>query len=49
MDKSARRSVTDRQITYHKNNNGTGAADLALTMLAYQAVRAQGRGIEIAI
>jgi ornithine cyclodeaminase/alanine dehydrogenase-like protein (mu-crystallin family) len=40
--------TTDRQITYHKNNNGTGAADLALTMLAYQAARAQGRGIEIA-
>lgn len=39
----------DRQITYHKNNNGTGAADLAVTMLAYQAARAQGRGIEIAI
>jgi ornithine cyclodeaminase/alanine dehydrogenase-like protein (mu-crystallin family) len=38
----------DRQITYHKNNNGTGAADLALTMLAYQQARAQGRGIEIA-
>ena len=41
--------TTDRQITYHKNNNGTGAADLALTMLAYQAARVQGRGVEIAI
>ena len=40
--------TADRQITYHKNNNGTGAADLALTMLAYQQARAQGRGIEIA-
>lgn len=36
-----------RQITYHKNNNGTGAADLAVTMLAYRAARAAGRGIEI--
>jgi ornithine cyclodeaminase/alanine dehydrogenase-like protein (mu-crystallin family) len=38
-----------RQITYHKNNNGTGAADLAVTMLAYERARALGRGIEIAI
>jgi ornithine cyclodeaminase/alanine dehydrogenase-like protein (mu-crystallin family) len=36
-----------KQITYHKNNNGTGAADLAVTMLAYQQARAAGRGIEI--
>ena len=38
-----------QQITYHKNNNGTGAADLAVTMLAYQKARELGRGIEIAI
>ncbi len=38
-----------KQITYHKNNNGTGAADLAVTMLAYQRARALGRGTEIAI
>ena len=38
-----------RQITYHKNNNGTGSADLAVTMLAYQGARALGRGLEIAI
>jgi ornithine cyclodeaminase/alanine dehydrogenase-like protein (mu-crystallin family) len=38
-----------KQITYHKNNNGTGAADLAVTMLAYQKARELGRGIEIAI
>jgi ornithine cyclodeaminase/alanine dehydrogenase-like protein (mu-crystallin family) len=38
-----------KQITYHKNNNGTGAADLAVTMLAYQKARAMGRGIELAI
>ena len=38
-----------RQITYHKNNNGTGAADLAVTLLAYQKARELGRGTEIAI
>jgi len=41
--------TSSRQITYHKNNNGTGAADLAVTMLAYQKARALGRGTEIAI
>jgi ornithine cyclodeaminase/alanine dehydrogenase-like protein (mu-crystallin family) len=39
----------ERQITYHKNNNGTGAADLAVTVLAYRKARELGRGIEIAI
>jgi ornithine cyclodeaminase/alanine dehydrogenase-like protein (mu-crystallin family) len=38
-----------RQITYHKNNNGTGAADLAVTMLAYRKARELGRGTELAI
>ena len=41
--------TSDQQITYHKNNNGTGAADLAVTKLAYEAARAQGRGAEITI
>ena len=41
--------TAERQITYHKNNNGTGAADLAVTMLAYQKARELGRGIEILI
>lgn len=39
--------TSDRQITYHKNNNGTGAADLAVTMLAYRKAREEGRGMEI--
>jgi ornithine cyclodeaminase/alanine dehydrogenase-like protein (mu-crystallin family) len=41
--------TAERQITYHKNNNGTGAADLAVTMLAYEKARKSGRGIEILI
>ncbi len=36
-----------RQITYHKNNNGTGASELALAGLAYRLARAAGRGVEI--
>ncbi|MGQ7792462.1 ornithine cyclodeaminase family protein [Faunimonas sp. B44] len=32
------------QLTYHKNNNGTGAADLAVAMLAYRKARELGRG-----
>jgi len=32
------------QITYHKNNNGTGAADLAVAMLAYRKALDMGRG-----
>ena len=37
----------DDQITYHKNNNGTGAAEMALAMRTYELARAAGRGIEI--
>ncbi len=35
------------QITYHKNNNGTGASELGLAMRAYTLARQAGRGIEI--
>lgn len=35
------------QITYHKNNSGTGCSDLALAMLAYERAKAEGRGLEI--
>lgn len=35
------------QITYHKNNNGTGVSDLALAMRAYVLAKADGRGLEI--
>lgn len=39
--------VSDEQITYHKNNNGTGGSDLALAMRAYELAKADGRGLEI--
>ena len=41
--------TVDEQITYHKNNNGTGASELALAMRAYVLARADGRGTEIDI
>lgn len=39
--------TSDDQITYHKNNNGTGASELALAMLAFRRAREEGRGTEI--
>lgn len=41
--------TTDDQITYHFNNNGTGAADLAIAKIVYDRARAAGRGIELEI
>ncbi len=41
--------TADHQITYHKNNNGTGASEMALAMRAYQLAKAAGRGTEIDI
>ncbi len=35
------------QITYHKNNNGTGASELALAGRTYALAKAAGRGVEI--
>ena len=32
------------EITLHKNNAGTGAADIAIAMVAYLGAKAQGRG-----
>ena len=37
------------QITYHKNNNGTGSSEMAIAMTAYVKARAEGRGTEIEI
>ncbi len=37
----------DEQITYHKNNNGLGCADLAIAMRAYELAKQAGRGISI--
>ena len=39
----------EQQITYHKNNNGTGASELALAMRAYVLAKADGRGTEIKV
>jgi ornithine cyclodeaminase/alanine dehydrogenase-like protein (mu-crystallin family) len=39
--------TSDRQITYHANNNGTAAAELALAKLAYDRCVAMGRGMPI--
>ncbi len=35
------------QITYHKNNNGLGCADLAIAMRAYELAKQEERGITI--
>ena len=34
----------DDQITYHKNTNGNGVADLGISMCAYELAKADGRG-----
>lgn len=39
--------TNDDQITYHKNNNGTGVSEMAIAMTAYRCAREQGRGTEI--
>lgn len=37
----------DDQVTYHANNNGTAAADLALAMHVYRRAKQEQRGITI--
>lgn len=37
----------DRQITYHKNNNGTAASEMAVAMRAYELARRAKRGTMI--
>lgn len=37
----------DDEITYHKNNNGLGCADLAIAMRAYGLAKKEGRGMMI--
>lgn len=41
--------TSDEQVTYHFNNNGTAAADLALAQIVYDHARDDGRGMEIEI
>ena len=36
--------TSDDQITYHKNTNGNGVADLGISMRAYELAKADGRG-----
>ena len=37
----------EQEITYHKNNNGTAASEIAVAMLVYEKARAAGRGTMI--
>jgi ornithine cyclodeaminase/alanine dehydrogenase-like protein (mu-crystallin family) len=39
--------TSDEQITFHANNNGTAAADMALAKRVYDRCKAMGRGMEI--
>ena len=39
--------TSDDEITYHANNNGTAAADLAIAKWVYEACNKMGRGIPI--
>lgn len=38
---------SDEEITYHKNNNGTAASEIAIAMLVYEKAKAAGRGTTI--
>ena len=37
--------ITDEQITYHKNTNGNGVADLGIAKRAYELAKDDGRGV----
>jgi ornithine cyclodeaminase/alanine dehydrogenase-like protein (mu-crystallin family) len=39
--------TSDEQITYHANNNGTAAADLAIAQWVYNACKEMGRGLPL--
>jgi ornithine cyclodeaminase len=41
--------TSDEQITYHANNNGTAAADMAIAKWVTDECRKMGRGLEIDI
>jgi ornithine cyclodeaminase/alanine dehydrogenase-like protein (mu-crystallin family) len=41
--------TSDAQITYHANNNGTAAADMALAQRVYEICRDAGRGVKLEI
>ncbi len=39
--------TSDDQITYHANNNGTAAADLAIAKHVFDICKSRSRGIPI--
>ena len=41
--------TSDDQITYHANNNGTAAADLAIAERVYETCLKAGRGTRLEI
>ena len=41
--------TSDDQVTYHANNNGTAASDLALAKIVYDRAKADGRGTTLEI
>jgi ornithine cyclodeaminase len=47
LDGSFPGRTSDEQITLHANNNGTGAADLAIAQWVYEQCRKMGRGTPI--
>ncbi len=47
LDGSFPGRTNDEQITYHANNNGTAAADLAIAQWVYEQCRQMGRGSPI--
>jgi ornithine cyclodeaminase len=47
LDGSFPGRTSERQITFHANNNGTAAADLAIAQWVYEECKRMGRGIPI--
>jgi ornithine cyclodeaminase/alanine dehydrogenase-like protein (mu-crystallin family) len=47
LDGSFPGRTSDEQITFHANNNGTAAADLAIAQWVYEQCRRMGRGSPI--
>ena len=41
--------TSEEQITYHFNNNGTAAADMALAKIVFDRAKELGRGTELDI
>lgn len=41
--------TSDEQITYHANNNGTAAADLAIAKWVYDRCKEMGRGLSLEV